>query len=433
MPTVQIPTIELRPYQLPFWRAMEKGCKRAVLCWPRRAGKDTISLAWSCWAMLRDKPITVWHLFPEKEQARKALWNGINKDGDKFMDIAFPPAIREKTNESEMRIELVNGSQWLLGGADRYDSLVGSNPHGVVFSEFSTANPLSYQFVRPILAVSGGWALFPSTPRGRNHFYELYERACADPDSFAELLTCDDTGHISAEALAKERREMSEELFLQEYYSSFDHGLEGAFYSRQMAEAERDGRICAVPYDQGLLTHVAWDIGLRDSTALWFFQLTRGEIRWIDYYEAHGEQLKHYVDVIKSKPYTYADDLILPHDAGHERLGAESIDRQLLGFGLRCRVLPVERSVLPGIEACRVAIGRSVFDREKTRHGRACLTAYQREYDDKRQVFKPTPLHNWASDGADSFRYAVRAINAGYTDNIGWQQPDYTELNRAAI
>ena len=70
---------------------------------------------------------------------------------------------------------------------------------------------------------------------------------------------------------------------------------------------------------------------------------------------------------------------------------------------------------------------------DRTKQGRACLNAYQREYDDKRQVFKPTPLHNWASDGADSFRYGVRAINKGYTSNIGWRQPDYSQMNRAAI
>ena len=432
MPTVQIPQIRLRPYQRDFWRAMEGGARRAATVWPRRAGKDTVSLAWTCFDALQHVG-QYWHLFPEQTQARKAIWHGVNRDGQKILDVAFPPEIRKATNESEMRIELVNGSQWMLGGSDRYDALVGSNPRGVVFSEYPIGNPRAYDFVRPILAENDGWALFPYTPRGRNHGYELFERLQQDPNSFAQLLTCDDTGHMSAEALALEKREMSEELFMQEYFASWDFGLEGAFYARQMNQAERDGRICDVPYDQGLLVHVAWDIGLRDSTALWFFQVTPGQIRWIDYYEAHGEQLKHYVDVIKSKPYSYADDLILPHDAGHERLGAESVDYQLRGLGFNSRVLPVERSVLPGIEACRVAIGKSVFDREATKHGRACLNAYQREYDDKRQVFKPQPLHNWASDGADSFRYAVRAINAGYCDNIGWQQPDYSDLNRAVI
>ena len=412
---------------------MENGARRAATVWPRRAGKDTVSLAWTCFDALQHVG-QYWHLFPEQTQARKAIWHGVNRDGKKILDVAFPPEIRKSTNESEMRIELANGSQWMLGGSDRYDALVGSNPRGVVFSEYPIGNPRAYDFVRPILAENDGWALFPYTPRGRNHGYELFERLSQDPESFAQLLTCDDTGHMSDKALALEKREMSEELFMQEYYASWDFGLEGAFYARQMNKAEKEGRICDVPHDSGLLSHVAWDIGLRDSTALWFFQVgPGGQIRWIDYYEAHGEQLQHYVEVIKSKPYTFADELILPHDAGHERLGAESLDRQLQGLGFRSRVLPVERSVLPGIEACRVAIDRSVFDRERTKQGRACLNAYQREYDDKRQVFKPTPLHNWASDGADSFRYAVRAINAGYCSNIGWQQPDYTELNRAAI
>ncbi len=412
---------------------MEGGCKRAATVWPRRSGKDTISLAWTCWYALQHVG-QYWHLFPESTQSRKAIWHGITREGPKILEVAFPQSIRKSTNESEMRIELINGSQWMLGGSDRYDALVGSNPRGVVFSEYAIANPRAYDFIRPILAENDGWALFPYTPRGRNHGYELFEMLSQDENSFAELLTCDDTGHITTDALAHEKREMSTELYNQEYFASWNYGSEGAFYSKQMNEAEQSGRICDVPPDESLLVHVSWDIGLRDSTALWFFQVgAGGQIRWIDYYEAHGEQLKHYVDLIRSKGYSYSDDLIIPHDAGHERLGAESIDYQLRGLGFGTRVLKVERSVLPGIEACRVAIGKSVFDRERTKQGRACLNAYQREYDDKRQVFKPGPLHNWASDGADSFRYGVRAINMGYTSNIGWAQPDYSALNRAAI
>ncbi len=171
MPTVQIPQIELRPYQRAFWRAMERGARRAALVWPRRAGKDTCSLAWTCWYALQHVG-QYWHLFPEQTQARKAIWHGVNRDGQRIIDVAFPPEIRASTNESEMRIELVNGSQWMLGGSDRYDALVGTNPRGVVFSEFAIANPRAYDFIRPILAENDGWALFPYTPRGRNHGYD---------------------------------------------------------------------------------------------------------------------------------------------------------------------------------------------------------------------------------------------------------------------
>ena len=195
-----------------------------------------------------------------------------------------------------------------------------------------------------------------------------------------------------------------------------------------------EGRICAVPYDESMPVWISWDIGLKDSTALWFFQVgTGGRPYFIDYYECQGEQLKHYADLIKSKPYTYDDDLILPHDAGHERLGMESVAKQLQALGFGTRVLPVERSVQPGIEACRVAINKAHFDEEKTRRGRAALNAYQREYNERLQVFKPGPLHNWASDGADSFRYAVRAINLGFCNANKWAEVDYSALNRAAI
>jgi len=208
---VRIPQIKLRDYQQNFWRAMEGGCRRAATVWPRRAGKDTISLAWTSWYALQHVG-QYWHLFPEQTQARKAIWHGVIKEGQKILDVAFPRNIRKSTNESEMRIELINGSQWMLGGSDRYDALVGSNPRGVVFSEFAIANPRAYDFIRPILAENDGWALFPYTPRGRNHGYELFEKLQQDENSFAELLTCDDTGHISADALLLEKKEMSDEL-----------------------------------------------------------------------------------------------------------------------------------------------------------------------------------------------------------------------------
>jgi hypothetical protein len=229
-----------------FWRAMEGGCRRAATVWPRRAGKDTLSLAWTAFDALQHVG-QYWHLFPEQTQARKAIWHGVNKDGKRILDVAFPHEIRKSTNESEMRIELINGSMWMLGGSDRYDALVGSNPRGVVFSEFAIANPRAYDFIRPILAENGGWALFPYTPRGRNHGYELFEKLVADEASFAELLTCDDTGHMSAEALALEKKEMSNELFLQEYFASWDFGSEGSFYSKQMNELKRLHRALVLP------------------------------------------------------------------------------------------------------------------------------------------------------------------------------------------
>lgn len=433
MPTIRLPTIELRDYQQPFWKAMEGGCRRAACVWPRRSGKDTVSLAWTAWDAHRHIG-SYWHLFPEQTQARKALWNGINREGQRIIDVAFPHAIREQTLDNEMFIRFKCGSTWQLGGSDRYDALVGSNPRGVVFSEFAISNPRAYDYIRPILAENGGWALFPYTPRGRNHGYELFTKLGSDPASFAELLTCDDTGHISAEALEAERREMSDELYQQEYFASWDFGQEGSYYTEQMNKALTSGRICDVPYDEALPVWVAMDLGFTDATAMWFFQVEYGgRVRFIDYEEHNGRQLKFYSELLRSKPYNYGEQLILPHDASHERLGAESIEEQFEALGWRTAVLPVERSVLPGIETVRSTLGRSLFDHDATEHGRACLNAYRREFDDKRSVFKQNPLHDWSSHGADAMRYACRAIAEGYTSTHGWEPIDWTDLNRAVI
>jgi hypothetical protein len=240
---------------------------------------------------------------------------------------------------------------------------------------------------------------------------------------------------MDLEALRQERKEMSAELFDQEYMCSWDYGMEGSYFARQMNRAITEGRICAVPYDESLPVWVACDLGLRDSTALWFAQVEAGgRLKLIDYHESSGEQLKYYADLLRSKPYTYGSEIILPHDGGAERLGMESIQNQLEDMGFPCAVLPVERSVLPGIDGARVGINKAVFDEEKTRAGRAALSAYRREYDDRRNVFKQTPLHDWSSDGADAFRYLCRAHKAGMLHSFGWSSElDYSELHRASI
>ena len=429
---ISLPNLTLRDYQLPGWRALEAGARRAAFVWPRRAGKDTTSLAWTAFDAHRTLG-GFWHLFPEQTQARKAIWNGLDRDGKRIIDVAFPPGLREKTLDNEMFIRFKNGSTWQLGGSDRYDALVGSNPRGVVFSEFAISNPRAYEFVRPILAENNGWALFPYTPRGRNHGFDLFQKLQQDNQSFAEILTCDDTGHMSAEALALEKAEMSEELYLQEYFGSWDFGIEGAIFARQVNRAITDGRVTDVPYNEALPVWVSFDIGLHDGCGLWFFQLEPGgRPMFIEYEQARGEQLKYYVDLLKSKPYTYGNELILPHDAGHERLGMESIEDQLRDLGYPSRVLKVEKSLLPGLESARVLINRAHFDLEKCRDGLNALSSYRREYNERTHQFLPKPLHDWTDEAASSFRYAVRAINAGYCQRMSWAPVDYSALNRAA-
>ena len=197
---------EARNYQVPVWDYLKQGGKRAVVVWHRRAGKDVLALNWTACAASQ-RPGTYWHMLPEAAQGRKVIWEGIDREGRRMIDQAFPKAIRAgRPNESEMRLRLVNGSVWQVVGSDNYDALVGANPIGVVFSEFSLANPAAWNYLRPILAENGGWALFVFTPRGENHAFDLYEMARGLPGWFAERLTVEDTKAINEAVIEEERR-----------------------------------------------------------------------------------------------------------------------------------------------------------------------------------------------------------------------------------
>src|SRR6056297_2629741 len=182
-----------------------KQFKRGCAVWHRRAGKDSVALNLTARDMFR-RVGTYWHLFPEQTQARRAIWNGIDREGRRIIDQFLPPEVRARTNGQEMLIETVNGSVWQMAGSDNYDSLVGSNPVGVVFSEWSLAHPEAWDYIRPILVENDGWALFIYTPRGRNHGYSTFLNARNDDGWFCERLAVDDTGLIDPEAFEAEKR-----------------------------------------------------------------------------------------------------------------------------------------------------------------------------------------------------------------------------------
>lgn len=211
-----------RGYQFPFFTAMQRGVKRACLVWHRRAGKDKSVLNLTIGEMFK-RVGSYYHCFPEYGQGRKILWDGIDKEGFKVLS-HFPPEIIKHKNSSEMKIETINGSIWQIIGADNYDSLVGPNPVGLVMSEWGVSDkyPKAWDYFRPILAENGGWAVFPYTPRGRNHGFNLYQMAMGNPDWFCQLLTVEDTHAISPADIQAERDSgMGEEMIQQEFYCSF--------------------------------------------------------------------------------------------------------------------------------------------------------------------------------------------------------------------
>lgn len=412
MPEITIPNNwQPRPYQLKLWRYLCNGGKRAVPVWHRRSGKDEICLHWSAVAAL-DQRGNYWHMLPEAAQARKAIWDAINPhSGMRRIDEAFPREIRAGQNVQEMKIEFINGSIWQLVGSDNFNSLVGSPPRGLVFSEYALANPRAWDYLRPILAENGGWAVFPSTPRGKNHLHALYDMARKNDAWFAERLTVDETGVIGPEIIAEERRSgMSEDEIRQEYYVDFDAAIKGAYYGVLMRQAEEEGRIRELRYDPALPVYTAWDLGIRDSTAIWFVQQHMGEVRVIDYYESFGVGLDHYAKVLKEKPYVYADH-IGPHDAAVSDLSTGKARIQTLAsLGINMRVLNREGSVEDGIQTVRALLPRCYFDAERCAHGIEALKQYCSEYDEDRKIFSARPRHDWTSHAADAFRYLARGL-----------------------
>jgi len=295
------------------------------------------------------------------------------------------------------------------------NSLVGTNPIGIIFSEYALQDPRAYQFLRPVLTANDGWALFISTPRGKNHLWEMYNIAVNNPEHwFCSKLTVLDTGHISMNDIEREQQsgEMSEDLIQQEYFTSFEMGVEGAYYAKYIDKMRLSGRIGIVPYESGFKVHTAWDIG-RDMTSIIFFQCIGQVVRIIDAYENSGQGLEYYVKILNQKPYAGAYGRhIGPHDlrvkewASGQGMTRVEKARQL---GINFTIC-TEFSIEDGIEAVRSTLGRVWIDQSNCAGLIKALENYRKEYDAKRKVYKDMPLHDWSSHYCDSFRYLVLSL-----------------------
>ena len=264
-------------------------------------------------------------MLPEYAQARKAIWSAVNPHtGKRRIDEAFPRFMRASTNETDMFIRFKNGSTWQVIGSDNYNRLVGASIAGVVFSEFATSNPASWAYLAPILVENDGWAIFITTPRGRNHVYKMHEVARKSPEWFCEIATVDDTGAIPRDIVEAQRgeyhalygEEAGDALIEQEYWCAFEAAILGAYYGKELARAMREGRIREVAPDPAFPVHTAWDLGVDDANTMWFFQIAGGEIHVVDYYEASGYAIPHFAQVKREKGYNYKGGKdYVPHDA----------------------------------------------------------------------------------------------------------------------
>jgi phage terminase large subunit len=430
-----------RAYQMPLWKyfqGADEG-KRATAVWHRRAGKDLfgINLVQS---KIPERVGTYWHLLPTYKQGRAIVWNGFTRDGRAFLDYFHPDLVKGK-NATEMRVTFYNGANYQVVGTDDINSLVGTNPIGCIFSEYSLHDPGAWEYIRPILAENGGWALFIYTARGRNHGYTLLEMAKGNKKWFSQVLIAGNNGTkrddgkpvISDEIIAEERASnMPEPMIQQEFYCSFDAPFVGAYYGPQMMSAERDGRMLEIlPYEPRLPVHTAWDLGMDDTTAIWFYQILAFEIRIIDYYENSGEGLAHYAKVLKGQvadnermgEYVYGMHNA-PHDIKVRELGTgKSREDTAKEMGMKFRVCR-KHNVEDGIEQVRLLLPRCYFNKKYCMRGIEALRQYRKEWDDKNKCFKSHPLHDWTSNGSDAFRILAMSQKDRSKNGSGGKQQE---------
>jgi phage terminase large subunit len=340
------------------------------------------------------------YVAPLYNQAKDVAWSYLKH---------YANGLNALTNESELRVDLANGARIRLYGADNPDRLRGLYLDGVVLDEYADMRPSVWgEIIRPMLADRQGWAAFIGTPKGRNEFYGLWQRAQASDEWFALNLKASESGLILPSELEAARADMTPEQYEQEFECSFEAAILGAYYGKEIAEAERAGRITDVPYEPALPVQTAWDLGHRDSTAIWFFQTVGSEIRVIDFYENHGQGLPHYASVLASKGYRYSDDWV-PHDAKVHELGTgKTRIETLISLG-RNPKLVADHEVIDGINAARMTLPVCWFDKYRCADGIEALRQYRTEFDEKVRAFKKTPRHDWTSHTADAFRYlAIR-------------------------
>jgi len=335
---------------------------------------------------------------PYRSQAKSVAW-------DYFKFYAAP--VTRDVNESELTVELVNGAKIRLFGADNADAMRGLGFDGIYMDEYGDFKPSVFgNVIRPALSDKQGWAVFGGTPKGKNQFWEIYETATRIPGEWFLLrLPATSSGILPATELAAARAQLAEDQYLQEYECSFEAAIQGAFFGKEMREAQDQGRICHVPHDPGLPVFTAWDLGYRDDTAVWFYQLGRGEIRVIDFYAVSGEDIHDIATVVTGKPYKYARHY-LPHDARAKSLqtGKSIVEQLAAHLDIAKLAVVPDIGVQSGIQAVRLILPQVWFDAERCREGIEALRQYQREYDEDKKAYRQSPRHDWTSHPSDAFR-----------------------------
>jgi phage terminase large subunit len=396
-----------------FQKSLHKSLRRFnVLVCHRRFGKTVFTINECLDRALRNdlKNPQYAYIAPTYGQAKRVAWDYFKEYTRNIPGVTV--------NEAELRIDIPRPDRgdrirFMLLGAENPNSLRGLYLDGVILDEFAEMDPTAWsQVVRPALSDRIGWAIFIGTPKGQNHFFDIYEKCVSEDDWFRAIYKASDTGVVAPSELRAARMTMSEEEYEQEYECSFTAAMVGAYYAKILERLGHEGRIGKVSWEPHIPVCTYWDLGISDTLCIWFGQVIGREIRWIDYLEDSGKGLDFYAKELKDKPYVYGFHF-LPHDGAARELGTGKTRQETLEdlMGRRnIEICPLHRPE-DGINAVRVVLDRSFFDLEKCGVGLKALKNYQRKWDSKNGMFMSRPLHNWASHASDAFRTAAMSIN----------------------
>ena len=350
------------------------------------------------------------YIAPFRSQAKSVAWDYLKY---------YAKAVSESSNESELTVTLINGAKVRLFGADNADAMRGLGFNGVYLDEYGDFKPSVWgNIVRPALSDRLGWAVFGGTPKGKNQFHDIYKVSQATPDWFLLRLPASVSKLLPATELKAASQQLSQDQYDQEYECSFDAAILGAYYGQEMRQVDADGRIRDLRFDPDADVMTAWDLGYRDDTAIWFYQVVRNEIHVLDYYAVSGASIEEIAKVVIDKGYRYTRHY-LPHDARAKTLasGGKSIVEQLavhLGGMNKLSIVP-EIGVQDGIQAVRMILPKCYFD-PICDEGLEALRQYQREYDEDKKAFRQTPRHDWTSHPSDAFRMMAVAYRENKAD-----------------
>jgi hypothetical protein len=408
-----VSTYEPREQFMPFHMRKERFA--AMVC-HRRAGKTVACINDAVTKAIynqRKRPVYA-YVGPILKQAKKVAWGYLKE---------YTDGLTDKVNESELYVRLKHNQAtiWIYG-ADNPDSVRGLYHDGIILDEFGDMHPKIWSAnVLPTLSDRQGWAVFIGTPKGKNHFYKVFERSKTEPEWYNFILRASQSGIINDAELALMRREMdTEDEYLQEYECSFDAAVLGTYYTKILSRLEATGKIynADADHDPDQEVYVAFDIGRSDSTAAWFWQVRPDGVAVIDHLEANGQDPEFYFDLLEKKQYKYAA-VWLPHDARAKTFATKrSTVEQFLDAGFPVRIGP-KLDIQDGINAARKVLPQCYFHR-RTEEGVECLREYRREYDAEKKVYCERPLHNWASHTADAFRYMALVLE----DSVAKPQED---------